>query len=337
MNIDKENLRQVILDSWSQFEIGWKLAEEIKPFGKFQSVCFSGMGGSSIPVDIIKAYVKNLREKNSKINKSFSIFKNRGYALPVEAAENCLNIFISYSGNTEETLEALAEATEKKLPSIGIARGGKLEKFCQEKNIPFIRVPEISQPRYALGYFVSILLSLLSNFGLIESTQEEVLASIPKLQSDIKNLEGNGKILAQKIKGKTPVLHVTENLKAVGRIGKIKINENAKTPCFYNYYPELNHNEMVGFTLPQANFFVLSLLDEKSHPQIIKRIENTAIILKEHGIETEIIKVPNSENLFLTLFSSLALLDWISYYLAIEYGQDPTPVQMVEDFKKQLA
>lgn len=336
-NFDKENLRQVILDSWKQFETGIKLAKDAKIRKNFRSICVSGMGGSSLPADLLETYVARLREQDSKNNRPFRIIKNRGYKLPVEAYENCLNIFISYSGNTEETLNSLEEAIQKKLPSLGIAHGGKLVDICQKNKIPFIIVPLVSQPRYATGYFIGILLQLLANGDLIEKTfSKEIILSVEKLGQITKKLERPGKILAGKIKGTTPLIHTTEKFQCVGRVGKIKINENAKTPCFYNYYPELNHNEMLGYTLPQAKFFMLTLVDKKENPRIERRMKITAKLLKEKGIAGTLIDIPNNENMFLAMFSSLALFDWISYYLALGYQQDPTPVAMVEDLKKML-
>ena len=335
--LDRENLRQVILNFPDQFKIGFELGKEIKIKGNFSSVCHSGMGGSSLPMDLVGIYIKYLREKNPKKNASFRIFKNRGYTLPIESKKNCLHIFASYSGNTEETLESLSQAIKSKLPSIGMAHGGKLVEICQKNNIPCIIVPEVSQPRYATGYFFSAILAVLSGAGLLEKNlSKEILDSIDDLKKDTKKLEKIGLSLAKKISGKTPVIHVSEKMKAVGRIGKIKINENSKTPCFFNFYPELNHNEMVGFSLPQAKFFILTVLDETEHPQIIKRMRITEKLLGKKGLATQTIKVPDGKNLFLRLFSSLAVFDWISYYLALEYGQDPTPVDMVEDLKKML-
>lgn len=333
--LDKSNLRQVILDFPDQFKVGFELAKNIKIAGDFKSICVSGMGGSSLPADMLEVYIGYLAKKYSG-NKNVEVIINRTYSLPSKAYDNCLNIFISYSGNTEETLSALNEAIEKKLPLIGIANGGKLKEICLEKNIPFIEAPAVSQPRYALGYFLSILLQILANHNLVENSFEEISDSIEKLKKDTAELEEKGKKLAEKIKNKTLIIHTTDTMKVVGRIWKIKINENACTPCFYNYYPELNHNEMVGYTLPQAEFYLLALRDPKDNPRITQRMELTSELLKKKGIETDIVDVPNNENFFLKIFSSLALADWMSYYLALEYGQDPTPVDMVEEFKKML-
>ena len=92
---------------------------------------------------------------------------------------------------------------------------------------------------------------------------------------------------------------------------------------------------MIGFTLPQGQFQVLTFLDKDEHPQIIKRMKITADLYREQGIETEILEISGS-NFFEKIFSTLILGYWISYYLALEYGQDPTPVAMVEKFKKLL-
>ena len=118
-------------------------------------------------------------------------------------------------------------------------------------------------------------------------------------------------------------------------IWKIKINENAKTPAFWNFFPELNHNEMVGFTNPQANFIVLMLRDKDDNSQNQKRFDVTADILKNKNIPVEIIDMEKG-SVFYKMFSALYLGDWMSYYLALEYGQDPTPVDLVEDLKKIL-
>ncbi len=333
---DKENLRQVILDFPQQFEIGFNIAKELQLPNNFQTICVSGMGGSSLPVDALKTYLKDLRKKDPQANPPFQLLKNRTYALPSEAYEQCLNIFSSYSGNTEETLSSLQEAIDNNLPSLAITHGGKLKEICEKNNIPVLIIPEISQPRYALGYFFALLLQVLINSQLVSDTTNTLLKSIPLLAKETIRLEKNGQELAQQVKGYTPVIHTTDQFKSIGRIWKIKINENAKTPAFYNFYSELNHNEMVGFSLPQAQFYIITLFDSKAHPQIKKRMPITNKLLTEKGVKNKLINLPNNDNVFLALFSSLALGDWFSYYLALGYNQDPTPVNMVENLKKDL-
>jgi glucose/mannose-6-phosphate isomerase len=148
-------------------------------------------------------------------------------------------------------------------------------------------------------------------------------------------LEIIGKELAEKFFHKTPIIYSTDKYRSLAMIFKIKINENAKTPAFWNYFPELSHNEMVGFTLPQADFHVLTLADSEEHPQNKKRIAITSDLFKERGIDMTIFEIKGTE-IFSKIFSTLLLGDWTSYHLALAYGQDPTPVEMVEDLKKRL-
>jgi glucose/mannose-6-phosphate isomerase len=335
-NIDKENLRQVILDSPNQFRVGLEIAKDISAAGSFKSLEISGMGGSSLPANILRIYLNDLYSKDPKHNKKLGIFQNRFYNLPHEAYDECLNFFSSYSGNTEETVDSLQEAIEAKLPSIGFAAGGKVAEICRQNNIPCVQLPSGIQPRYATGYFFASMFKVLVNTGLVEDKTEELLKLAEDLKGKVSVLEEEGKELAKKLKGKTPIIYSSAKFKSLAMIWKIKINENAKTPAFYNFYPELNHNEMVGFTLPQGSFHVITLLDKEDHPQNIKRMKITAKLLEEKGIETDIIEMEGG-NIFNTIFSTLTLGDWASYYLALEYDQDPTPVEMVESLKRQLS
>ena len=119
-------------------------------------------------------------------------------------------------------------------------------------------------------------------------------------------------------------------------IWKIKFNENAKTPAFWNFFPELNHNEMVGYTNPQAKFFIILLKDNDDDQRNLKRYQATQVLLTEGGIDSEIIEMEGA-NVFSKMFLSITYADWASYYLALLYEQDPTPVAMVEKLKKILA
>lgn len=148
--------------------------------------------------------------------------------------------------------------------------------------------------------------------------------------------EEKGQELAKKLFGRTPVIYASPKYKSVAMIWKIKMNENAKTPAFWNFFPELNHNEMVGYTNPQGKFFIILLRDLDDNPKNLKRYDATASLLNSIGIESEIIDM-EGENVFIKMFSSINYADWASYYLALEYGQDPTPVDLVEKLKKILA
>jgi len=323
--IDKSDLRQSIIDSPKQLGIGIEIAKDIKVEGNFKKLVVSGMGGSALPAEIIRNYLSE---------NELEIINNRTYSISKKYFEDTLHFISSFSGNTEETISCLKEAIENNLKIVVFSNGGKLEDIAKENNIPFVKLPDCIQPRYATGYFVSSMLKVLSNSGLTENQDSAILSIQDYLPSKIASFEEKGHILAKKLVSKTPVIYSTDKFKSIAMILKIKLNENAKTPAFWNVYPELNHNEMVGWTQPQGKFHILTFLDE-SHPQIKKRMQITADLLREKGIETDFIEI-EEEDILTSIFSSIIMIDWISYYLAIEYGQDPIPVDMVERFKTLL-
>jgi len=336
MSVDKYDLRKVIMEEYSQIKDGLALAKDIKFDNTFKSITISGMGGSALPGNVLRMFI-NSTYKDSKESR-LQVFQNRFYSLQSEAYDNSLNIICSYSGNTEETIASFQECLENNLPCIGISNGGKIKEMCQENNIKHIEIPypfENFQPRMATGYFVFSIFQLLINSGLIKFDVSQLDEVAENLKTMIIDLEEGGKMLAKKMVGNTPVIYAGTRYKAIANIWKIKINENAKTPAFWNYFPELNHNEMVGFTNPQAKFFFVMLNDTDDHSQNKKRFVVMRELMEKRGMGVEIVEMRGA-NVFEKVFSSLCLGDWASYYLALEYGIDPTPVDMVEEFKELI-
>lgn len=334
---DPSDLRRVLLESPDQFKTGFELAKNIKVEGAFNKIMISGMGGSALPGNLLRIYLNDLHSANGK--KHLPIYQNRFYSLPPESFDNCLNIISSFSGTTEETISSFNQALENKLTCVGISSGGDIERICKENNIPHVKLPvpyPNFQPRVATGYFFAAILQLLINHGLTEDSSAEILSQAEKLKSEVTNLESRGKELASKIKGQTPVIYSSAKYKGVAMVWKIKFNEHAKTPAFWNFFPELNHNEMIGYTNPQGKFFIIMLRDPQDNPKNLNRFEATAGLLKEKGVDVETINF-DGESVFYKIFSSLVLGDFAAYYLALEYGQDPTPVEMVERLKSILA
>lgn len=338
-NIDPSNFRKMISESPEQFRIGFALGKSVSLEGKFTSVEISGMGGSALPGNLLRMYLTDLFYRSNGKH-PIAIYQNRSYGLPHEAyQEGCLNFICSYSGNTEETLASFEEAIAHKLPSIGISAGGKVEAMCREHGIPHIKLPipfPNFQPRIGTGYFFGVIFGVLVKLGMVEDTCEGLVAEAEGLAREMPALEERGKLLSEKLVGRTPVIYARTTYKAIAMVWKIKINENAKTPAFWNFFPELNHNEMVGFTNPQGKFFLVLLFDEDIHPQMKKRFEVTANILESRGIPHEMISMGGG-SIFTKMFRTILLGDWASYHLALRYGVDPTPVDMVEELKKMLA
>lgn len=326
--IDKENMRGVINKAPLQFAKGLNLAKNIKVEGIFKNVIICGIGGSALPTDII----------NSLVLPSVPVYIHRDYNLPTIAHEDSLIICVSYSGNTEETVSAMEQALSRGMTCVGMATGGKIEQICEQNNLPFVKIPSGIQPRSATGYLFSAMAKVLSNCKIIGDISNDILETAEKLSQINSVLEKEGKLLAKKLVKKIPVVYASNNLKSVARIWKIKFNENSKIPAFYNYFPELNHNEMVGYTQVKksTDLHVLIIKDKDDHERTIKRMELTTSLLKKKGVKVDFIETKEGSLMF-RMFSSLLLGDWTSYYLALNYKIDPTPVAMVEEFKAKMA
>ena len=331
--LDKSNFRQFILDTPSQFKTGMDLATNARVPGNFNNLTVSGMGGSALPVNLLQAYL------SSKETKPLDIFINRYYSLPPQAKQpGSLNFISSYSGTTEEVISSLEEVHSLNLPFVGFSSGGNIEELSKKYGMPHIKLPipyPNYQPRMGTGYFFGSMYQVLVNQGLIADSSNELISLANGFNDFMTKYEEKGKNLSIKLKGKTPVVYASSPFASTAMVWKIKLNENAKTPAFWNFFPELNHNEMVGFTNPQAKFFIIMLRDKNDHPRNLKRYDVTAKLLAEKGIESEIIDLPG-DDFFSKMFLSITLADWTSYYLALTYNQDPTPVDMVEDLKKIL-
>jgi len=329
---DKSNLRQMILESRGQFAVGLKIAEGIRVDGKFEKVIFSGEGGSAFPSQLLEIIVGEFAGVAGP-----QIITNHSYSLPVSGSL-ALNVCCSYSGNTEETISNLLEAISKKLPAVGMASGGKVEEICKENNIPFVKLPMPTpdfQPRMGTGYFVAAMVRILENQGLASGLADLISKSADSVGQGLEEIEGKGEELAGKIAGKIPVVYANEKFARLAMVWKIKFNVHAKNPAFWNFFPELNHNEMVGFTNQGERFFLVMLKDPEDNLRNLKRYDVMAQVVREKGLEAAMLTLEGA-NAFERIFKSLLLADFCAYYLAYHNKVDPTPVEMVEAFKRQL-
>lgn len=329
-NFDKYNMRKVIIEYPNQLEKGKEFVKKVDLTNlpkKYSNLIICGMGGSGHPGELLASFLDSRSRKFS-----LPIYVQRAYNLPKIADENSLIFISSYSGNTEETIACFKEALSLKATIIAFAAGGKVEQLSKKNSVPFVKYVmnfEGFQPRYALTYALVAMIEVLTKLSLSDTVE-----NLPVLSS--RDLEISGEEIAKRLKGKIPVIYASDRFKIGAKMLKIKINENSKTPAFWNYFPELSHNEMVGFTNPQGNFYVIIFEDIDDNPQIKKRIAITKELYESKGLEVEIIKIQG--NSYLEKILNIFILgDWISYYLAYEYKQDPTPVDMVEDLKKMLA
>lgn len=332
-----KGFRQNILESLDQFAVGFEIASQIRVAGEFKRLVVSGMGGSALPAGLVERYAQDVALRHSLL--PVRIIQNRTYSLPFgTASDHHLHVICSYSGNTEESLSCLEEAIAKGVAVIGVSAGGKLEARCQEKGVPHVKLPiptPTFQPRMGTGYFFGALVEILINHNLLPDVRQEILEGAQSVKGNMAEREAAAQEIVPLLKGKTPVVYSSDQYGPVAMIWKIKINENAKTPAFWNTLPEMNHNEMVGYTLPQGPFHVLLLRDPEDDPRNKKRYEVLLPLLEEKGVTGTILDI-SGESVYTKVFNTLLLGDFIAYHLALAYDQDPEPVAMVEAFKKLL-
>ena len=322
--LDPENMYKVLQDFPRQVEEAAKLAKDVRITEPVDKIVITGMGGSALPGEILVSYLKDV---------PLPIFINKGYFLPQYVNKKSLVFAISYSGNTEETINAYRIAIRRECQLVAISSGGKLEQLAKQQNRVHIKVPFGLQPRLAYAYQFFPLLTVLHNSNLMEDKTKEIEATVAALKKPM--FEERAKKLAQKITGMIPIIYASDRLKAIAYKWKIDFNENSKTQAFYNIFPELNHNEMVGFTIVKGNYHVIIIKDENDYPRVKKRMDITKDLIKKQGIPVTEIALTGSSALT-KIFSAIYIADWTSYFLALNYKVDPTPVKMVQDLKKHL-
>ncbi|MFH1787059.1 MAG: bifunctional phosphoglucose/phosphomannose isomerase [archaeon] len=296
-----------------------------------RDIIIAGMGGSAIGGDLLKEWLPDL-----------SITIARGYDLPLWADKNTLVIASSYSGNTVETLSALQQAIEKGCMVVGISAGGKLEQVSLKSGFPLIRLPKGYQPRYAVSHSFFSLVAVMEKIGLLSKSLsiETSFEALEKMRDELKHStpasKNPAKELAKKIGKHIPLVYSSDPLNSVAMRMKAEINENAKIPAFCNFFPELNHNEIVGWSSPLSRqFFPVFLRHGFESEEMKKRIEFTKRLAKK---KTSIYEFHARGSTKLSqMLTALYFGDFTSLYLALINKVDPTPIKEIEALKKYLS
>jgi glucose/mannose-6-phosphate isomerase len=302
------------------------------------SIVLTGMGGSAIAGDLLRSYLaEELR---------IPFLVNRSYSLPGLVDRNTLVIVSSYSGNTEETMAAYRDAIRRKASVLCITTGGEAERLSSKHGHACIKVPPGLQPRAALGYSFFPLLLALARMGFIKSREtdiSETLAALKKssvLYADPTSRKNQALHIAKQLHGKLPVIYSSsERFDAVNVRWRGQICENSKHLAFGHLLPEMNHNEIVGWKVDPAllkKTGVVFLRDVGTHPRVRIREDVTKKIIRKKT-STVLEAWSEGSSLLARMFSLVYLGDWVSFYLAILNNEDPTPVQVIDYLKGELA
>ena len=301
------------------------------------SLVACGMGGSAIGADLVLAGLPGLRIPAAVV---------RGYELPAWVSPQTLVVAVSYSGDTEETLTCAEGALERGCTPICIASGGALVGLAAERGLPLLTVPAGGQPRASLGYLAMALLATLEAAGLCADLSADVDEAVALLRVGNEALGPQApdathvaKRLAGRLHNKQAVVYGAGLTVPAARRWKGQVNENAKAPAFWNELPELDHNELMGWTsLPHVAAATLAVFldDVQGDARLLRRARLTAAELEARGVAVERVETRGASRLA-RLFSLVQLGDYASFYLALLYGVDPTPVAAIEEFKGKLA
>jgi len=299
------------------------------------AVVWAGMGGSALAGEILRTW--------PELPVPFIL--NKDYQLPAFAGESTLVICASYSGNTEETLSVLDEAEKRGCQIAVMAFGGKLLERAQAAEYLLARIPHCPQPRAGVLYMYRAAVEILLAARLIPAS---TLETLEKLISPLENAtrewrasvpqeDNRAKQLADDMAGKTPIIYAGPLMYPAAYKWKIDVNESGKNTAWCNTLPEFNHNEFIGWSSHPVEkpFAVIDLLSRFERPRILERFAVTDRLLS--GMRPKAIEVEGmGESTIEQLLYLILLGDFASTYLGILNGVNPTPVALVEKFKKEL-
>lgn len=309
-------------------EIAQKI--QVKPSEhEIKNVVVSGLGGSGIGGNMAgEMYASELK---------IPYVVNKDYFIPNFVDKHTLFIACSYSGNTEETLNAYELAKSKGAKIFCISSGGKLIESAKSDSFDYITVPGGQPPRACLGYSLVQLLFVLNKLELVgSSVVSQLKAACELLEKESENIKSEASAIAKKLIGKMPIIYSTTPIDSVGIRFKQQINENSKMLCWEHVIPEMNHNELVGWRQKNENFTPIFLRTKDDYTRNQQRIElNKQIVSKYAGNIVEIwSKGTNLTEHFLYL---IHLTDWVSLYIAEIDQRDPVEVKVIDFLKGSLA
>ena len=326
-----------------QMEAAWKIGAEFAPRaaealrGKtFERVVVCGMGGSAIGGDLARSFLG----ERARV----PVMSCRDYFLPSNIARGALVIVSSYSGNTGETLSAYEAARTHAAAVIAITSGGELAQRCARENVPVCSIPGGMPPRAAIGYSLFPMLHVLRAAGAasFEDKEYSEALAVAKERCEAYSLahrDNAAMEIAQDLHGRTAFVYAAPGLlEGVARRWACQQNENAKTLAHFAYFPELDHNEIVGWEANKElmqNAVIISLEDREDHPMTRRHADVSLSLIGPLAAKVERLETPGGGRLARMLCMML-LGDFTSVYLAYLNGVDPTPVKKIDTLKKQL-
>lgn len=315
-----------------QLEDAFSIGENAQfsiPNKKLSNVLILGVGGSGIGGTVVA--------KTALLRAAIPVMTCNDYHIPEYVNENTLVIACSYSGNTEETLTALKKCQNKGTEIAAVTSGGELKRICEENNYNHIIIPGGNPPRTCLGYSLTEQFFILVKYGILpKSAVEELKSAIELLKTNDSSIRQEAETVAANLFGKLPVIYATDKFEPVSIRFRQQLNENSKELCWHQKFPELNHNEIVGWASGNSNLSVVMFRNDDDYYRTQERMEfMKKVILDKGSIVTEIISKGNffiEKALYL-----IYLTDWASLFIAEKKQIDPIEIRVIDALKDHLA
>ncbi|MEL7625884.1 MAG: bifunctional phosphoglucose/phosphomannose isomerase [Anaerolineaceae bacterium] len=339
--LDPENMAGYIESLPTDLNNAWHqgLEKPLPSYPQIRKILISGMGGSAIGGDLFSSYLSPYV--------SVPIFSRRDYGLPGWAdGPDTLVVCSSHSGNTEETLSSFQTAKERGCSLLAISTGGNLQREALTAGVTHWYFNHKGQPRTAIGWSFGLLLALAERLGLIHHQQKDIDKAVAIMKEQFQVLKPESPLvqnpamrLAGQLLGRNIVIFAAGEVEVIARRWKTQINELAKAWASFEGIPEMNHNTLAGLQYPDSLFektsaiFLRSAID---HPRNQKRIDLSMQYFLEAGIAVDSV-VALGDGRLAQLWSLLQFGDYVSYYLALGYGVNPTPVEALNALKSALS
>lgn len=339
--LDPEGMLDRIAELPIQLRDSWQAVANLtlpRGYAEVDNVVVLGMGGSAIGGDLVRTLTAGeLRVPMEVV---------REYELPAFVGPRTLAIASSYSGNTEETLTAYRAALERGARVVVVTTNGQILSGAEREGLPIVRFSYKAQPRAALGHSLVPLLGILKAAGLIGDVGDQIAETVSLLEDLRSRLdekrpasENRAKQLALDLRGHLPFIYGSGLTAEVARRWKGQFNENGKAWAGFDILPELNHNSVVGYQWPSSVadvIRVIFLANDYVHPRVKARFGVTQEILRRQGVRFHVVEAEGRSKLA-QMMSAVYYGDYTSYYLALLYDTDPSPVKVIDFLKAELA
>ena len=310
-------------------EIGEKAVLKTTYSSPIKNVVVCGLGGSGFGGNILNELLLN--------ELAVPVITIKSYFLPAFVDSSTLLILSSYSGNTEETVSCAHQAVERGLKPVCVTSGGKLAEFAVKHNLDLITIPSGFPPRACLGYSSTQLFFILKHYGLInDSFVMAIKNAASLLDAEQKQMMEDAEFLAEKLLRKVIVLYTEDKYESTALRLKQQINENSKLHCWYNVIPEMNHNELVGWREVNDALAVIILRANDEYTRNRERIifkKDVIVKLSDNVYEID----AKGTDTFEKHFYLIHIGDWLSYYLAVKQGYDPSEIDVLIKLKGHMS